>query len=180
MPFSRGIFLIQASKPGFLHCRLILYHLSHEGNPEYWSGQPIPFPGHLPNPGIEPGSPALKVNSLSAELPRKPEPEIKSWLLQWKCRVLTSGPPGKSLNINFLQNIYVANIIFQFVACHFTFNEKSLTFKMRSSRSIFYLWSIPLESCLRNIFLPIATKIFLCVVLKVFKFCFLLLCLYSI
>ena len=112
------------------------------------------------------------MNSLSAELPGKPKPGIKSCLLQWKCRVSTSGPPGKSLNINLLQNMYVANIISQFVACHFTFNEKSLTFKMRSSRSIFYLWFIPLESCLRNIFLPKATKILLCFVLKVFKFCF--------
>ena len=26
---------------------------------EYWSGLPFPSPGDLPNPGIEPGSPAL-------------------------------------------------------------------------------------------------------------------------
>ena len=26
---------------------------------EYWSGVPFPFPGDLPNPGIEPPSPAL-------------------------------------------------------------------------------------------------------------------------
>ena len=26
---------------------------------EYWSGLPYPSPGDLPNPGIEPGSPAL-------------------------------------------------------------------------------------------------------------------------
>ena len=26
---------------------------------EYWSGLPFPFPGDLPYPGIEPGSPAL-------------------------------------------------------------------------------------------------------------------------
>ena len=34
---------------------------------EYWSGLPFPFPGHLPNPGIEPmcpGAPALKAGSL--------------------------------------------------------------------------------------------------------------------
>ena len=31
---------------------------------EYWSGLPIPFPGDLPNPGIEPGSPALQADSL--------------------------------------------------------------------------------------------------------------------
>ena len=27
---------------------------------EYWSGLPLPSPGDLPNPGIEPGSPALQ------------------------------------------------------------------------------------------------------------------------
>jgi len=26
---------------------------------EYWSGLPFPFPGHLPNPGIKPVSPAF-------------------------------------------------------------------------------------------------------------------------
>ena len=26
---------------------------------EYWSGLPFPSPGHLPDPGIEPGSPTL-------------------------------------------------------------------------------------------------------------------------
>ena len=37
--------------------------------PEYWSGQPVPSPGDLPNPGIEPGSPALPVDFLLTELP---------------------------------------------------------------------------------------------------------------
>ena len=31
---------------------------------EYWSGLPFPSPGDLPNPGIEPTSPALQVDSL--------------------------------------------------------------------------------------------------------------------
>ena len=31
---------------------------------EYWSGQPIPSPENLPNPGIEPGSPALQADYL--------------------------------------------------------------------------------------------------------------------
>ena len=39
---------------------------------EYWSGQPIPSPADLPDPGIEPGSPALHVASLPAELSGKP------------------------------------------------------------------------------------------------------------
>ena len=40
--------------------------------PEYWSGEPFPSPGDLPNPGIEPQSPALQADSLSAEPPGKP------------------------------------------------------------------------------------------------------------
>ena len=35
---------------------------------EYWSGLPFPSPGNLPDPGIEPGSPALKADSLPTEL----------------------------------------------------------------------------------------------------------------
>jgi len=31
---------------------------------EYWSGLPFPSPRDLPNPGIEPGSPTLQVDSL--------------------------------------------------------------------------------------------------------------------
>ena len=34
---------------------------------EYWMGLPLPSPGDLPNPGIEPVSPALQVNSFSTE-----------------------------------------------------------------------------------------------------------------
>ena len=30
---------------------------------EYWGGLPFPSPGDLPNPGIEPGSPALRADS---------------------------------------------------------------------------------------------------------------------
>ena len=30
---------------------------------EYWSGLPYPFPGDLPNPGIEPVSPTLQADS---------------------------------------------------------------------------------------------------------------------
>ena len=35
--------------------------------PEYWSGQPFPSPGDLPDPGIESTSPALQADSLPAE-----------------------------------------------------------------------------------------------------------------
>ena len=36
---------------------------------EYWSGLPFPSSGDLPNPRIEPGSPALQADSLPSEPP---------------------------------------------------------------------------------------------------------------
>ena len=39
----QGIFPTQGSNPGLLHCRLILYHLSHEGSPRILEGVAYPF-----------------------------------------------------------------------------------------------------------------------------------------
>ena len=36
---------------------------------EYWSGLPFPSPGNLPDPGIEPWSPALEADALTSEPP---------------------------------------------------------------------------------------------------------------
>jgi len=36
---------------------------------DYCSGLPFPSPGDLPDPGIEPGSPALQVDALTSEPP---------------------------------------------------------------------------------------------------------------
>ena len=38
---------------------------------EYWSGLPFPSPGDLTHPGIEPGPPALRADSLLSEPPEK-------------------------------------------------------------------------------------------------------------
>ena len=46
---------------------------------EYWSGLPIPSPGDLPNPGMEPVSPvtsALQTDSLPAEPLGKPQTRV--------------------------------------------------------------------------------------------------------
>ena len=45
---------------------------------EYWSGLPFPSPGDLPNPGIEPESPAVQADSLPTELWGKPQ-----WVYRW-------------------------------------------------------------------------------------------------
>ena len=50
--------------------------------PEDWSGLPFPSPGDLPNPAIEPRSPALQADSLPAEPPGKPKNTgVGSWSL---------------------------------------------------------------------------------------------------
>ena len=40
---------------------------------EYWSGLPFPSPGDIPDPGIEPRSPALEADTLTSEPPGKPK-----------------------------------------------------------------------------------------------------------
>ena len=40
---------------------------------KYWIGWPFPSPGDLPNPVIEPRSPALQADSSSSEPPGKPK-----------------------------------------------------------------------------------------------------------
>ena len=43
---------------------------------EYWSGLPLPSPGDLPDPGIEPWSPTLQADTLPSEPQGKPEISI--------------------------------------------------------------------------------------------------------
>ena len=38
---------------------------------EYWSGLPFPSPGDLPDPGVEPRSPALQADALPSQPPSK-------------------------------------------------------------------------------------------------------------
>ena len=48
---------------------------------EYWSELSFPSPGNLPDPGIEPGSPAFQADSLPSETPGSP-----NWVeLNWMC-----------------------------------------------------------------------------------------------
>ena len=49
---------------------VMLWTVAHQAPPsmgfsrqEYWSGLPFPSPGDLPNPGIEPRSPALQADT---------------------------------------------------------------------------------------------------------------------
>ena len=44
---------------------------------EYRSGLPFPSPGDLPDPGIEPTSPAFQADALTSEPPGKPQQASK-------------------------------------------------------------------------------------------------------
>ena len=47
-----------------------------------WSGLPFPFPRGLPDPGLEPGSPALQVDALTSEPPGKQNCTKKNFMTQ--------------------------------------------------------------------------------------------------
>ena len=91
----QGIVPTQGLNPSLPHCRQILYQLSHRGSPNESEscsvlsdslqlhvldspgsspgqntkvGNIFPSPADLPNPRIEPGSPALQADSSPAEL----------------------------------------------------------------------------------------------------------------
>ena len=53
-------------------CEPMVYTVCGFSRPEYWSGWPFLFPGDLPNPGVEPRSPALQGDSLPVEPQGKP------------------------------------------------------------------------------------------------------------
>ena len=72
LPLLQGIFPTQGSSPDLLHCRWILYQLSHQGNPKIPEWVAYPFSKDLTDPTIKPGSPALQVDSLPAEITGKP------------------------------------------------------------------------------------------------------------
>ena len=66
---------------------------------EYWSGLPFPSPGDLPDPRIEPGSPALQADALLSEPPGKLtlNPDTKGILKEERSIPLTylgNGSPG--------------------------------------------------------------------------------------
>ena len=62
------IFPTQGSNPGLLHCRRILYQLSHKGSPKILVWVAYPFSSRSSQPRNETGSLALQVDSLPTEL----------------------------------------------------------------------------------------------------------------
>ena len=61
------------------------WNIAHQAPPsmefsrqEYWSGLPFPSPGDLPDPGIEPESPASHADALPSEPPGKHAPNVEA------------------------------------------------------------------------------------------------------
>ena len=63
----------------------------------YWSGLPFPSPGDLPDPGMEPGSPALQADSLPSEPRGKPLCVLAAQACPTLCDPMDCGPPGSSV-----------------------------------------------------------------------------------
>ena len=61
----------------------------------YWSEEPFPSPGDVPNPGIEPRSPALQADSLLPEPAGKPG---EYWVKARNYSTLHGGDPWKHLS----------------------------------------------------------------------------------
>ena len=66
-----------------------LWTVAHQAPPsmgfsrqEYWSWFPFSSPGDLPDPRIEPRSPALQADALTSEPPGKPK-------VKWSCSVVS-------------------------------------------------------------------------------------------
>ena len=78
--FLQWIFPIQGLNPGLLHCRWIVYQLSHKGNPRILEWVVYPFSSGSSQPRNQTGVSSLQVDSLPAELWGKPHTVPKSLL----------------------------------------------------------------------------------------------------
>ena len=73
---------------------------------EYWSGLPFPSPEDILEPGIEPGSPSLQVDSLPSELPESPK----------FINTLLKSPLVASLALPNLTSIYLSHFLHQHIS----------------------------------------------------------------
>ena len=83
---------------------------------EYWSWLPFPSPGDLPDPGMEPRSPALQADTLPSEPPGKPQPYTTGvHFTIWYCIIL--GWPNHSFGFShkLLPNTLLACLVLNHV-----------------------------------------------------------------
>ena len=87
-----------------------LWTVAHQAPPslgfsrqEYWSGLPFPSPGELPDPGIEPRSPALQADALTSEPPGKPNRALRAFAIN--CSFTSDAPPWIPLAVIHLLQV---------------------------------------------------------------------------
>ena len=68
----QGIFLTQGSNPSLLHCRWILYYLSHQGSPRILEWVAYPFSSGSSQPQDQTGVSCIAGDSSPVQLPGKP------------------------------------------------------------------------------------------------------------
>ena len=120
----QGIFPTQGLNPGLLHCRPILYQLSHQGSPRILEWVAYPLSSDLPDPGIKPGSLASQANSLPTELSEKriQQSNIESYS---SLHPLTLAWFVHSLAHSFIHLTYLFSVL-QYVRCWEYINEEDI------------------------------------------------------
>ena len=107
---------------------------------EYLSAYPIPSPGDLPNPGIEPESPTLEADSLPTELSGKPW----YWACYWACYMASLVPQlVKSPSAMWETWVWSLARILGWVAIFFSIGSswpRDQTHASCIGRRIFYHW----------------------------------------
>ena len=102
-------FPTQGSNPGLLHCRQILYHLSHQGRPGILEWVACPFSRESSRPSIKLESPTLHMEFLPAELPGKPIVNVL-YLKQLTCKNVRTSIVLKSSLICYITGAAVSPI----------------------------------------------------------------------
>ena len=120
---------------------------------EYWSGLPCPPPGALANPGTEPRSPALWVDSLSSEPPgqnykfsyaslvvKTQTTTLESYLVIHRKLNTSNNPATLSLGVYVRETLYTClGHMYKDVTCSIVFNnEKLICPLMREWLQIFW------------------------------------------
>ena len=87
------------------HVRLFVtpWTVAHEAPPsmvfsrqEYWSGLRSSSPGHLPDPRIEPESPAFRADTLPSKPPGNPMIQARQHIKEYRHYFIDKGPPSQS------------------------------------------------------------------------------------
>ena len=84
---------------------------------EYWSGLPFPSPGDLPDPGIEPGSPAFQADTLTSEPIVRINPAlVVQWLALGAFTAMAPGSvPGQEIKV--LKTVWSKEKVLTLVLC---------------------------------------------------------------